>query len=207
MRNATYNRPQTSPTERRTVRGRQLTTDDRSGFTQPQFSPWKTGAGFTIIEMVVYVGILALILAGVVNVTLSVSSTFSELRATRQLNRSAAVLLDRFVREVRDARSVVVGSSAFDAHPGELTLDYGAGVPQVRFYLDGGVVTLDRGGASEGDLTAPGVSATTFIFRRIESGSVSEAVRLEVTLESTSGEGFAAETFYATAVVRGGYGL
>lgn len=160
--------------------------------------------GFTIVEMIIYVSVLALILVGVVQMILAVSSTFNELRATRQLNRSAVVLLDRFVREVRDAESVVVDSSVFDTHPGELTISVEG--TNVRFYVDGGVVKLDRGGAYEGDLTVPDVSATSFVFRRSTPGSISETIRLEVTLESISGSGSAIETFYTTAVMRGPYG-
>ena len=163
-------------------------------------------SGFTIVEMVVYVAVLALIVAGVVNMILAVSSTFSELRATRQLNRSASVVLDRFVRDVRDAESVVVGSSVFDIHPGELVLSYGVGSPQVRLYVDGGTMKIDRGGGYEGDLTVPGVSVTNFMFRHI-TNSTSESARLEITLESVSGKASKTETFYTTAVVRGAYGL
>jgi len=170
------------------------------------FSITHNKKGFTFVEMVVYVGVLALILAGVINMVLAVSSTFGELRATRQLNRSASILLDRFVREVRDANSVVSASSVFDTHPGELVLEYGSGVGQVRLYVDNGVVKIDRGGNYEGDLTVSGVSATSFVLRH-SVGGVSEVVRLEVTLESSSGKGSAMETFYTTAVVRGAYGL
>jgi len=161
--------------------------------------------GFTIVEMIVYIAVLALVLAGVINMVLAVSSTFGELRAARQLNRSAALVLDRFSREVRDANAVVLAGSVFDTHPGELVLDYGVGVPQVRFYLDGGTVKIDRGGSYEGDLTVPYVSTADFVFRRM-AGDNSELVRLEMTMTSTSGKASKTETFYASSVVRGSYG-
>jgi len=159
-------------------------------------------SGFTLIEMIVYVGVLAIILVGLVHMVLAVSSTFNEIRAARQLNHSAFLFVDRFVREVRDADSVTTGASTFDAHPGEVTVNTGG--TSVRFYIDNGVLKLDRGGSYEGDLTVPGVSVDSIIFRHMDS-TLSELVRLEVTLTSTSGKASRTETFYTSAVTRGAY--
>lgn len=163
-----------------------------------------TRAGFTALEMVIYAGVLALIVVGVVQAVLTMSGTFGRLKATRALTASAAIALDRFVFEVREAASVDTdpGDSTFNAHPGMLTVvrpDLSTAV----FSLDGPALLIDSGSGSE-TLTSSSVSVNNLVFRHLSSIS-SEAVRMELTLEAFDGETTTSETFYTTAVLRGSY--
>jgi len=161
--------------------------------------------GFTLVEMVVYIGILALILAGVVNMVLAVGSTFGELHTARQLNRSARVALEVFVREVRDADSVNSGASVFDTNPSQVALIRPISGESPRIYVEGGTLKLDRGGTYVGDLTLPGVSVDSFVISSVPTSNPN-ALRLQMTLSSSAGKATKTETFYATAVTRGLYG-
>jgi type II secretory pathway component PulJ len=165
-----------------------------------------TRRGFTLVEMVIYVGLLALMFVAVVNISLSMSRAYTSLKAAKSLNTSASVVLERITREVRQATSVNDGQSTFGSNPGRLMLNTteSGSATTIEFYLDGGIVKVNKGGVLEGQLSLPSATTTSLIFRKINASS-SEAVRITMTVESGENERHRAESFYATVVLRGSY--
>lgn len=161
--------------------------------------------GITIIETVVYISILALIFVIAINSVLGMGRSFSRMKAVRDLNRSSDVALERFVREAREGLSIDTDSSAstFGTHPGKLTInDVGGG--STIFEIVNGSIQITVDGVIQSALTAPNVSVSSLEFNHIISTS-SEAVRMEVTFETTKGNYTASERFYSAAVLRNSY--
>lgn len=163
--------------------------------------------GLSILEAVIYIAILAAMLAVVINTLLIVGASYHNLRVARLVTTSARDVMERATREIRNAVSVNQIGSTFGSHPGNLvlnTLDASKNPTTAEFYLENATVKIREGGVYAGDLTHPDVWVDNFVFRFIDASS-SEAVRLELMLTATSGSATSSDTFYITAVLRGSY--
>ena len=166
----------------------------------------KSTAGYTLIELVVYIGVLALVIAVFVTVFLNVTASFHTVRAARDVHTSIISAMGRIGHETRQAFQVEVADSTFDTHPGVLkvTVSTGSGNVTREFYLDSGVLKIKEDGVDQGSLTRPGTSVTNLVFRHLTQGE-GVAVKIEMTIEGSSGTITRQESFYNTFVLRGSY--
>ena len=158
--------------------------------------------GFSLIEMVVYVSILAIVFVVVINTLLIISRSYSSIKVSLDINNSATVSVERIIGEIRKANSVNLIQSTFDSNPGRLVLnttDDAGALLIVDFYLENNTLKLKEGGLFSGDLTSD-VDVTNLVFRRI-TNETSEAVKIEMELSN----GNKNKVFYNTAVLRGSY--
>ncbi|GEM_PF-216145 len=164
-------------------------------------------AGFSLVEAIIYIGLLILILVAVVNMILLMGRSYTYLKLSRHIQTSAVTALDRMVRDIRNAQSVDVGQSTLGTSPGILTLNTttSTGTPQtLQFYVSGGTLRLKQNGGDVGPLTLPDVTVGGLIFRRITTG-ISQAVKIDLTLQTGVGSSVHSANFYGTAILRDSY--
>ncbi len=163
--------------------------------------------GFSLVEMVVYVGVVALLASVLVATLIPLARAYGDLAVSRDVNASAYAALDRFVREARAADAVVVGSSVLGAHPGSVTFtktDADGVASTVQFSLVGGTLHITDGGVDLGPLTHSSVTVENLVFRYAASGS-GKMASVEVTLSGEHGRAVKVAPFSAGAVLRGSY--
>lgn len=170
----------------------------------------KRPAGFSLLEMLIYVALLSAFSLMVVFVLLSVASSYRTLRAQVHLNTDAAAIIDRLGHQIRLADGVD-GASVLDSSPGVLKLSYsknqnnegqgGAAVTSAEFYLSGGVLHLKQNDADTGALTGSNTTLSSLIFRKVGSGTAA-GVRTEFTLTSVDGTASSTQNFYTFFVMR-----
>jgi len=158
--------------------------------------------GYSIVEMLVYIAILSTIAVVTVNVVISLAGSYSSLRASRNINSAAVASLERIVREARLLENVDLANSTLTTHPGRLTLMRGA--TTTEFYLDGSVLKVRENGVPAGSLTSQNAVVTNLIFRHVTSAAT-EAVKIEMTLQSAVGNITKTENFYDFVILRGSY--
>lgn len=165
-----------------------------------------TYKGFSLIEMLVYISILAIMTVAIITVTLSQSQAYADFKVTRNVYTSASASLERMVREIRAADNIIIGSSLFGSHPGILTLQKTgvSGIETVQFYLEGGALKVQENSDPEGSLTRKEVSVTNLVFRQVVS-TASEGVRIEMTLSSIQGNSSKTEQFSTFVIMRNSY--
>ena len=165
-----------------------------------------TNRGFTLIEMLVYISILAVMTVVIITVTLSQSQAYADFKVTRNVYTSASASLERMAREIRAADSIIIGSSSLDSHPGILTLQKTgtSGTETVQFYLEGNTLKVQENSSSEGALTRKEVSVTNLVFRQVIAMS-SEGVHIEMTLSSIQGNSSKTEQFSTFVIMRNSY--
>ncbi len=164
----------------------------------------KKEKGFSLIEMIVYISILAFMLIIVTEVIYSINSSQRVMRAVRDIESSALISLDRIGREVRGATSINVASSTLGTNPGVLVLNStdGSGAARVvRFYLSSGRVRMSENGVDAGALTESSATTTSLIFRRFAT-STAEGIRIGVALESGTSTYYRTENFYSSLLIR-----
>ena len=163
--------------------------------------------GFSLVETLLYTAILSLVLLIVAGTVIAVIRSSGNLRTAQLIERDAGFVLERMVREIRDAQSVNVGASILGAHPGKLLLNtttVSGGVRTAEFYLDNGVLYFKEDGAVVGPLGSAQTTVSNLVFRHIAT-SRSDGVKIELTLTSGTGSAARSENFYATAVLRDSY--
>jgi type II secretory pathway pseudopilin PulG len=163
--------------------------------------------GFTLIEILIYTGILVLLVAVTVSTLLALSRSYRTLSAAQQIESGAELSLERMLRETRDATSIDATQSTFTTSPGVLTLnttDEAGATTSVQFFLSGQKVRMKEAGVDQGPLTPTLARITSLIFRRIMTAN-SQAIKVEMTIESGQGPSYRTKNFYGTAVLRGSY--
>jgi len=168
----------------------------------------KMKRGFTLIETIIYTTIIAVIFVLVVNSLSVVIKAFNQGRVSIKINNSAEAAMERMAREIRFAYDIDA-LSTLGSHPGHLVLNtyvLGTETPTTaEFYIDAGKVMVKEGIFGAESLTAPDVTVTNLIFRQINASSVSRAVKIEMTMQGSSGNYQKTENFYNTAVLRRSY--
>ena len=179
------------------------------GVRRSSFDFRRSQAGYTLIELVVYVGLLALVALVVTNSILILNRTLASFRLERRLTTSAETAVRRIVREVHLARDVYA-SSTLGSSPGVLSLssqesEEDAAAKSVMIYVNAGSLFLRRATSSAAILTASGVTVDNLVFRSITNGTVSKGVKVELTLRSSLGNSSTTKNYYSTTVLRGAY--
>ena len=157
--------------------------------------------GYTLLEILVYASLLALVIALMANSIASLTRVLITIKGERAVRMSAETALERVVREVRFAETINIGASTFDTHPGTLVLTtidpFTEAAQTVTFSVSGGRITIQKGAGPLEYLTSNDVTLTNLIFRYITNGTVSKAIRTELTIGGKS--------FYSTSVLRRSY--
>lgn len=163
--------------------------------------------GFSLVEMLIYVALMALIAVALVNSIMTITRSYNQLRVRAAIDASAATAFNRMILEIRNAESIDVATSTFDTSPGALGLnstDSSGNATTTRFYVASGRLRLIVGTADQGPLTASTTAITSLIFRRL-STTTSEAVKIEMQIDGQSGHATKTGTYYSTVVLRGSY--
>ncbi len=152
----------------------------------------KASSGFTLIESVVYIGILSLVsLVAVVFVSQILNITEGA-RRTRESVDNAHRVMEVITQEIRHAKSVYPSTSSFDISTGQLSLETTRDVPTgenttfVDFYLDNNGVYIKREGQTQALLTSQKVKITNLTFSDLNGSNGRDAIRISVTAEYNS---------------------
>ena len=191
--------------------------------------------GFTLLELVVYIGIFAAVSVVFVSSILQMTKVYGLSRTDRLVTTAAETSLERIVREVRLAAGIDCLSGTTCAAP-----PAGSYVPAVGtsgsciqllsykedIYQSGATPTViykkicydsatkkilfDNDSSSAGDdqsLTPAGVSVTNLTFRPLDPTSASKAagIQIEMTITGGSGSRLVSRSLHAIAVLRGDY--
>jgi prepilin-type N-terminal cleavage/methylation domain-containing protein len=160
--------------------------------------------GFSLIEMLIYLAILTVVFVVIVNTILSFTGSYRTLSAYRIVEHSAISSFERMTRDIRGATNINAAQSTFDTNPGVLSLTstIGSVSTTTRFYVDNNTLKVDVNGVYIGPLTTSNVAVTNLTFSRL-IGSTTEAVKIDMTLQGTSGPATTSNNYHVTVVVKG----
>lgn len=163
--------------------------------------------GFTLIEVIIYVSILALLLSSVTYGVTMLLKTYKNVKEVRRVENSSISAMDRMVREIRNATSINVGSSSLNNTNGVLALDttdIDGDAATVRFYLRNSRVYVEENGVELGPLTQAQTRASSLTFSSIAT-STAASVKIELTIMGSTSTPNLSKNFYSTTVLRGSY--
>jgi len=162
-----------------------------------------TQKGYTLVEAIVYVSILAIFFITIVNSLLAFSKPYRELTMLRIIERSGLESMEKISREIRGATSVDIVNSTLGTSPGVLTLISTAGgvSTTTKFYVDNGILKLDVNGTYYGPLTNATTTVTSLVFYRMTNTN-STAVKYDMTLEMTIGSTTKSKSYHSTVILK-----
>jgi len=164
-------------------------------------------SGFSLLEMVLYIGIMAIISVLAMQSLFVMIRAFTNIRVMQDLNSSAATAVERMAFEIRSAYDVDTGNSTLGTNPGMLALlttDSGGSNTTAGFSIVSDTLRVSEGGVDAGALTAPNIVVDSLIFNSIITTN-SEAVKIQIQLSATRGNTTETKTFYDTIILRGSY--
>ncbi|MEK7150814.1 MAG: prepilin-type N-terminal cleavage/methylation domain-containing protein [Patescibacteria group bacterium] len=82
----------------------------------------KNAKGFTLVELIIYIGILSVMVVGLVSFALSMTSARTKTYTNQNVQANARMTLDIIMQKIRTAQSVNIGVSVFGIDPGVLSL-------------------------------------------------------------------------------------
>lgn len=166
--------------------------------------------GFTLIEVVVYVGALGILVLALSNLTLSTIKGYRLAKIRENLATSADIVTGTFLRESRNAFKIYTPTSIFNSDSGELSLITGfqttnktEPITYVDIYLAGGRVWLKRENEQPQALTGDDLEVIQFKLLSAEE-SLFEGVRMYLAMrdKKRTSEQISLTTF---GMLKGGY--
>lgn len=159
--------------------------------------------GFSLIEMIIYVAIMAMILVVIVNMLSVMILSQKKIKSHRIIEHSVNVAFERMTREIKSAESIDFNESVFGGNPGKLVLNtynQDGGLKQIEFFIENGILKF-----KDGDLVGPLVDqksqVANLIFYNLAEGNV-RAVRIMMSISAGNGQFQKTETFYTGATIR-----
>lgn len=159
------------------------------------------------MELLVYLAIFATALVLIVGTALGLSRAYGGVANLSRIERDSTAALERLTREARGAKRVDTGASVLGVNPSKLVLnttDDAGATRTVEFSVFDSALRIKENGVDEGALTGSKVAVSSFVAKRIATGR-SEAVKIELSLQSGAGTASTIKKFYATTILRNSY--
>lgn len=154
--------------------------------------------GFSLIEMLVYVSLLALIFLFIVNMILSYTTSYHELLALRATENSGVNSMERMTRDIRAAKTATVSGATLTL----ITPTINSVSTTSYYYLYNGALNVDINNASTGPLTVSGATVINLTFTGLTSSN-SSAVKIDMTIQGVSENFTATKKYHSTIILKG----
>ena len=162
-------------------------------------------SGFTLVEMLVYLGSMTLVLLALSYVMFNVYSVYSSMLTAARADRAAGTLMQILATEMRSGAAIDQSESIFNTALGQLTIQSDSGLEQ-----DEKTFTLanDRVVMSVGDtdtlMTPEDILVSKFLFTQIIT-PISYAVRFEMDLTYSERGKLVTKTYPGLVILRRSY--
>ena len=159
--------------------------------------------GYTLIEMVIYIALIAGMVALSISAITSVYRIFGMLRIEQKISLSGDTAMETIIRDLRAASAVDRTASTLGSHPGVLKIG-----TKTFSISDIQLQVVEEGVSDARLLTADDIRVTNLVFYHATSTSStvpSEMVTIQMTLEAGKGFFEQSKEYFGSAVLRGAY--
>ncbi len=164
----------------------------------------KTKEGFSLVETVIYIGLMSVILFCLISLISSATRTYLFLKSSRNIERSAINVFDSLNDKTNVSSKIDIPNTVFDNASGSISLILYNGNTSItnRIYLSNGQVLWNKNGVLLGPLTLSDVRVTSLTFRNM-TNSTFNGFKVEMTIDNgTSSEKYMSEDFYDSFILR-----
>lgn len=161
--------------------------------------------GFTLIEALIYFGILAILLLAVGVILFQVLLSKSKAETIQEVSQNARAITERISDRVRNAQSISSPSIGQTASTLTLAMTDSSKNPTV-FDVSSGLMRIKEGAATAQGITSGQVKVTSISFTNVSYTGTAGSVRIAITISASSTSLFKEynyqETFYTTVTIR-----
>ncbi len=150
--------------------------------------------GFTLLEVLIYIGVLGIIVVAVSSYFLWSIQTSTKIKVIGEALDNTRRAMEIMVYEVREAESIYTETSIFNSHPGQISLETQKYLPPdenktyIDFYLSEGKLCLKKESQDPICLTSERVEVKNLVFSQIISGNTpSIQIDLRVDYKNPTG--------------------
>ena len=157
----------------------------RRGFTQHHFFCKKNGAGFTLIETLIYIAIIGGVVATFVNFSLTISDSRNKTYVVQEVQANARTALDLITQNIQSANGINTSISIFGSDPGLLSLSMTSSTLNptvIGLSEDDGILEMKQGTSASTTITSDELNITNLIFTNLTASSTRENVRIEIMI-------------------------
>lgn len=145
--------------------------------------------GFTLTEILVYVGILSMIVLVVSSLFLWISRSSAKAKATREALNNSRRAVEIMTHEIREANSIYTPTSAFSISTGQLSLETIKYLPEgenrsyIDFYICEKRLCLKKEGQDPIALTSGKVEIKSLEFSQVATTSTIPSVQISLKID------------------------
>jgi len=163
--------------------------------------PVQTTVGFTLIEVLVYLGILLVVSTASVGFLISLNDFITQYQLETALYRSGTNALEQIVVGLREADQFDAVNSVID-NTASGTLAVISGATTTTFAKVGSELDLRVNGVNSGNLMSEGVTVTGFTVYRYNTAA-GQLIRVKLDLSATVDSNTKTISLYGSGVIRG----
>jgi|GEM_PF-2563998 len=161
----------------------------------------RTG-GYSLMELLVYIALFALISLVLINALITVMRTYASAVRYRTLQNNGSLVMERITRELREGTTATTSVCATTPGTASIASTDTANVAHTNtFSVSNGIIQLATDGGAATNLSTSEVTVTSLTFCPITIGT-GAAVKTKLVLTTTGTAPYSA-TFYSTIVLRG----
>ena len=145
--------------------------------------------GFTLIEILIYAAVLAIIVSAVSLYFLWITRSNAKTKAMKETLNSAEMAMETMTYEIKEAESIYIPTSLFDTQIGQLSLKTKKYLPEgetisyIDFYLCGDQLCLKKESQNPVSLTSDGVKLTKLEFHQLVNASTTPSIQINLKVD------------------------
>ena len=124
----------------------------------------KQRQGFTLLELIIYIGITSLVMVTLLRIVLVVTGTRDETLVVNTVQKELRLVMEKITTTARDAVEIDVNNSLFDVNAGKLELTMsGASLTPTIFQYSASGITMKIGAGSAVPITSQHIIVDQFL--------------------------------------------
>lgn len=168
------------------------------------FSSRSSLKGFTIVEILLYIGLSGLFLSAMFPFSMNLHGLFAKAGSDQATAAAARIAAEELVSAIRSADGIDAGASSFGTDPGRLVLDLAGTGDQLVVDVDDGTLRFRYGASAASALHGSSARVTSLVFE--DRSSADGATRhVDFTLSMEASTALSGRSEYRSAVtIEGG---
>ena len=173
--------------------------------------PHNLRTGMSVVEMIVYVGLIGIMSMVIINSLIKMSSTYQHARVQREVLSNARLIMETITKKIAYSQETYAPTSRLNNNTGQLSLMTPLDIlPEhtttyLDIWTDGSQLLMRQEGRAIATLSSATVQITQFRLERIFQGLGREAIQITLGVASSALPLVASITLHATVTLRGNY--